>query len=314
MNFFELLKFTAPVFILLGVGALCRRLQWMEPNADRTLLKLGVNVLLPCLIADTVLGNSLLAKASDLAFPPLLGFGLIVGSMGMVALMLAPLRLPHETSSAGIITAGIQNFGYLVIPLVESLYDKETLGVLFMHNLGVDIAMWSVGCWVLVKAKRGDSWKHLLSAPGLAVIGSGALNLLHFNAWLPAFFRKSLHMLGQTAIPLAILLTGATMFDQMRQTTQEPFKYKPLTLALVARMAVLPMLVLAIARWFPMPAALRNILVIQAAMPSAMMPVVLCRMHGADSKFSVQIILASTALGFFTIPLWIRFGSTFVAG
>lgn len=314
MNFLEILKVVAPVFILFGAGALCRRLHWMEAAADGTLLKLGVNILLPCLIADTVLGNPLLTKSSDLVFPPFLGFSLIVASMGIVALMLAPLRLPHETASAGIVTAGIQNFGYLVIPLVESLHDKETLGVLFMHNLGVEVAMWSVGCWVLVRKKGGDTWKQVLSAPVLAVIVSGLLNLTHADNWLPVVLRKSMHMLGQTAIPLAILLTGATMCDQLRRSTGEKPEFKALTVSLLARVAILPLLILSVARWVPMPTALRNVLVIQSAMPSAMMPVVLCRIHSADSKLSVQIILASTALGLLTIPLWIRFGTVFVGG
>jgi predicted permease len=312
VNFFEILKIVAPVFILVGAGALFRRLRWMTPEGDSTLLKLGVNVLLPALIADTVLGNPLLANLGDLGFPPLMGFGLIVASMGIVALMLAPLKLPHETSGAGIITAGVQNFGYLVIPLVEALYDRETLGVLFIHNLGVEIAMWSVGVWVLARKTAGGSWKKLISAPAVSVISSGLLNLLHADQWFPTVMRKSLHMLGQTAIPLAILLTGATMFDQLRRSNEDSPKHKALSMALLARMAVLPMLILAVAKYVPMHTALRKVLVLQAAMPSAMMPVVICRQQSADSRFCVQIILASTALGLITIPLWIRFGTSWL--
>jgi predicted permease len=78
-------------------------------------------------------------------------------------------------------------------------------------------------------------------------------------------------------------------------------------------MAVLPLFILSIAKWVPMTKALQNVLVMQAAMPSAMMPVVICRHHSADSRFCVQIILFSTALGLATIPLWIRFGMEMVS-
>jgi len=313
VNFLQILKIVAPVFILVGAGALFRKLRWMSQEGDTSLLKLGVNVLLPALIADTVLDNPLLTKAGDLGFPPLIGFSLITASMGVVALMLAPLRLPPETNGAGIITAGVQNFGYMVIPLVEALYDRETLGVLFLHNLGVEVAMWSVGIWVLAKNQGGPAWKRLINIPTLAILSSCLFNLFHANTWMPSVLRKALHMLGQAAIPLAILLTGATMYDQMRQATREHPRYKALSIAMLARMAVLPLLILAVARWVPMAKALQNVLVMQAAMPSALMPVVLCRHHSADSRFSVHIILFSSALGLFTIPLWIRFGMEFVA-
>jgi hypothetical protein len=134
------------------------------------------------------------------------------------------------------------------------------------------------------------------------------LNLLHAGEWLPLFVRKGLHMLGQAAIPLALLLTGATLFDQLRQRDDEKSRYGALALALAARMALLPLLFIAVARWAPIPDALRKVLVIQSAMPSAMMPVVICRHHNADSRFCVQIILFGTAISLITIPLWIRFG------
>jgi predicted permease len=312
VNFFQILKIVAPVFILVGGGYLFRRLRWMAPEADQTILKLGVNVLLPALIADTVLGNPLLSKADDLWQPPLLAFVLITTSMGVVALLLAPLKLPHETTGAGIITAGVQNFGYMVIPLVEALYDRQTLGVLFIHNLGVEIAMWSVGVWILARKKAGSSWRNLVSTPAVAVLLSGLLNLLNANAWMPEVLRKSLHMLGQAAIPLALLLTGVTIYDQVRQRNEEPPRYAALSIALLARLAVLPLLILAVARFVPMPTELRNVLVLQAAMPSAMMPVVICRHHGADSRFCVQIVLLSTAFSLVTVPLWIAFGTYWI--
>ena len=308
MNFFDILKIVTPVFIVVGTGTLMRGLRWMSPEADGTLLKLGVNVLMPALIADTVLGNSLLSSAGSLGLPPVVGFTIVVASMGVVAIMLAPLKLPRETVGAGIITAGVQNFGYLVIPLVEALYDRETLGVLFIHNLGVEIAMWSVGVWVLSRKSGEASWRRLISTPAIAVITSGLLNLVHAKEWMPSVVIKSLHILGQSAIPVALLLTGATIYDQLCLGSRERPQYGALTMTLVARIIVLPVLILTFARWLPMPPALRNVIVLQAAMPAAMMPVVICRMYNADSRFSVQIILASTALGLVTIPLWIRFG------
>jgi predicted permease len=233
--------------------------------------------------------------------------------MAVVALMLKPLRLPAETSGAGILTAGVQNFGYMVIPLVESMYDRNTLGFLFLHNLGVEIAMWSIGVWVLARKQGGSTWKNLVSVPAVAVLISGLLNLVHASEWLPSVFRKSLHMLGQAAIPIALLLTGATIYDQIQQPKEDrPPRFSAISMALLARMAVLPLLILCVARFVPMPAALRNVLVLQAAMPSAMMPVVICRIHGGDNRFCVQIILLSTAISLLTIPLWIRLGMSFV--
>jgi predicted permease len=312
VNFLQILGIVTPVFLLVALGGLLRRIQWMTPEADSTLLKLGANVLMPALIADSVLGNSLLANAGELWLPPVLGFLLVAISMAVVGLLLAPCRVPHATNGAGIISAGVQNFGYMVVPLAEVFYQRETLGVLFLHNLGVEVAMWCLGIWVLTRQAGGSFWRRLVNAPTLAILGSGALNLLHANEWLPVFFRKSLHMLGQAAIPVALLLAGVTLYDQLRITHEERPRYGALSLAVTARVLILPLLYFATARWLPMPEALRSVLILQGAMPSAMMPIVICRLHKADSRFSIQIILLTTLISLVTIPLWIRFGLSFI--
>lgn len=313
MNFLQILAIVAPVFVMIASGAGLRVLGWLKPEADSSLLKIGVNLLYPALIADTILGNALLARATDLGGPPAIGFLLIVCSLGISALVLWPLKLPSHTMRAGLVSTGMQNYGYLVIPLVEALYDRETLGVLFMHNLGVELAMWSLVVWILSSGHGGGFWRHLLNVPVIAILASGALNLINANIWLPVFLRKSLHNMGQAAIPIALILTGATLYDLFRQRSEEPISFPGLTLAMMTRLLLLPAIVLGLAKLLPLSEPLKRILVLQAAMPSAMMPAVLCKHYKSDARFSLQIILLSTLIGLVTIPLWIRIGLPFIA-
>jgi len=44
---------------------------------------------------------------------------------------------------------GIYNYGFIPIPLMESLFGRESLGVLLVQNMGCEVAVWSVGCWLL---------------------------------------------------------------------------------------------------------------------------------------------------------------------
>ena len=42
-------------------------------------------------------------------------------------------------------TCGIYNYGYFALPIIALLFDRETVGVLLVHNLGVEAAMWILG-------------------------------------------------------------------------------------------------------------------------------------------------------------------------
>ena len=70
------------------------------------------------------------------------------------------------------------------------------------------------------------------------------------------------------------------------------------------RAALLPPLFLAAAKWLPVSLDLKPVRAVQAAMPCAMVPVLLSRHYRGDT----EIVLASTALGLLTIPLWLRIG------
>jgi hypothetical protein len=47
---------------------------------------------------------------------------------------------------------------------------------------------------------------------------------------------------------------------------------------------------------------------VQAAMPSAMFPVILAKHYGGDPATALRIVLITSALGLITIPLWLKFG------
>jgi predicted permease len=312
VSFASLLTVITPVFFTAFVGFIARHFGLMRAEGDSSFLKLTLNILFPALIADSILGNPLLREPENLWLPPLLGLGLVSLGMGVLALTLAPFALPERTRRAGIVTAGIQNYGYLVIPIVTALFDKETLGVLFLFNVGVELGMWMVGVSVLSDQKTVNVWKLACNAPTLAIFVSAALNLVHIKDWMPVFVLSTMHLLGGIAVPMALILTGLTAYDAIREKDPDGTRWPALLASLSARLIALPLVFLAFAKWLPAGPALQNVLLVQAAMPAALFPIVLCKAHAADSRFSSQIAIGSTLVGFISIPFWIRFGSNWI--
>ena len=118
-------------------------------------------------------------------------------------------------------------------------------------------------------------------------------------------------MLGVSAIPMALLLTGAIMNDFLAEARPSRSDAVIIGGACLLRLGLLPLVFLALARWLPCSVELRQVLVVQSAMPAAMLPVVLCKHYGGNVGLAVQIVLATTLLAFFTMPYWIAFGLKF---
>ena len=65
---------------------------------------------------------------------------------------------------------------------------------------------------------------------------------------------------------------------------------------------------LGLARVLPCSVELKRVLVVQAAMPAGVFPIVLSRLYGGDPATAVRIVAGTTLLSLVTIPLWIRWG------
>jgi predicted permease len=83
-------------------------------------------------------------------------------------------------------------------------------------------------------------------------------------------------------------------------------------MACALRLGVLPFLFLLASKYLPLSLEMKRILVLEAAMPAAVFPIVMTRHYGGDSATALRIVVATSLLGFITIPLWIRFGMKFV--
>ncbi len=310
INFGDVLAAVLPIFCLAAVGVILRKVNWLTEEADESLLRVVVNVLTPCLIFDKVLGNEALRRPENLLLPPVIGFAGIGIGIGICWLFRKKIGLetdPEQRTFA--LVAGLQNYGYVPFPLILTLFAAypDTPGVLFVHNLGVDIAMWSLGLITLGHAAGWREWRKLLNPPIVAIIISILLNVVHAQAFMPKALITTASMLGACAFPLGIVLTGATMADQTRQL--HPAKsVKTIFWAAAFRLGVIPVAMLAFAWIIPCSVELKRVLAIQAAMPAGVFPIVLARIYGGHPATAVRIVVGTSLLGLFTIPLWIQAG------
>ncbi len=317
MDYLSLLSAVAPVFLVIAAGYGVRRAGWMSEEADASLLRLVVNLLYPCLILDTILGNRALDQAGTVLLAPVVGFSTVALGYAVCYLAAPLFRItePRQRRTFSF-TNGIYNYGYIPLPLVHKIFDAElpeprNAGMLFVHNLGIEVALWTLGIVILTGASAREGWRRILSAPVIAIVTAVALNFCGAKNWMPSFALAAVHSLGAAAIPLGILLTGATFADLTRAESEKSPGAVSLGACLL-RLGLLPLFFLALARWLPCAIELRHVIIVQAAMPCAVIPVILAKHYGGHTATALKIVLVTHALGILTIPLWLRFGMWWV--
>jgi predicted permease len=307
-EFVNVVQAVLPVFIVIAAGLVLRRLGWLTEEADASLLRVTINVMIPCLVFDSILGNPAVARLGNVLLAPVVGFGTVALGAGLA--LLAAKGVPAETAATRrtfAFSVAVYNYGYVPIPLALSLFDKSTVAVLFVHNVGVELALWSFGLTLLAGADPRREWRRLLSPPLVAIVVALLVNAILGERLVPVAARQAAHLLGQCAIPLGMVLIGATMADHLHEFRQRRGG-RTMTLACLLRLGLLPALFLGVAWVLPLSTELTRVVVLQAAMPAAVFPIVMARHYGGDAGTALRVVVATTAMSLITTPLWIQAG------
>ena len=317
------------VFCIVTVGIFFRRTGQITRETERPLFRLTVDLLLPCLIFDRVLRTDAFSDPQNLWLPPLLGFGLTaVGILFGLCIAFLPSRQngmetwEQRRTFSGCV--GLLNYGFVPIPLVIALFpnDSRMLGVLFVQNLGVELACWTIVLFTLMGRIDGKSLRHVINAPSIAIVLSVSLNLLGNSRLVPDAFHEhvapcfdfllmAIHLLGAAGIPLSIVLIGTIFAEHFhREEIKErlPSTLKIAFWSALLRLFVMPAIFVALAVALPCTVEIKQVLIVHGAMGSAILPMALTTHYAGDPKTAFDTIVSNASLSVLTLPIWIAVG------
>lgn len=301
-----------PLLLVAAGGWLLRRTNRLSEETAGGLLRLTEQILLPALILQCVLQNGAVRDARNVVLAPFFGFFGIAGGLGAAWLLARYagkfLGLTGDTSrSAFVLCAGIGSFQFAPLWLAKTFFGTDTVGVLLVHNLGAEIAVWTLGLTVLGVTGVWRGWKKLFTAPLLTLAVALLLNLTKLDQRLPHFVMWTINLLGEAAVPLGVLLLGAA-FASSSGAVQPLAGWRTILAACALRLGLLPWLFLLPANWLPLPVELRQVLVFQAVLPAAAFSLLMVRHYGADDVTARRVVWGTTILGIFTAPIWLWWG------
>lgn len=301
----DIISSVLPVYLLIVGGALLRKFGILTKAHDEGVMRVVYTVMLPCFMLDKILGSAVLKSGSVVLSAIAIGFGMIVVGIALSFLVGKMMRLKNGSGLRTFaLASGSQNFGFTAAPVVEILWSTSTLALLFVHNIGVELAMWSIGAMVM-SGDRLISWRRMINGPVIAVIFGLCLVALNLDIYISGAPRKAMSMIGTGAFPLAIMITGCTIMDLIM--SEKP-TIKIMMGSSLVRFFLSPLAFLCAAKFLPITTELKQILVVQAAMPAAMTPIMLARIYGGRPAIAVQIVVVTTAISVFTLPWIIALG------
>ncbi len=279
-----------PVFIIAGLG-----FGWAKAGLplDRGFVsRLVINVATPCLILDSV--SKLGLPLSE--FTTMLTSAVImyVAAASAAALILRSAGLPLRSFLPSMTFGNAGNIG---LPLSFFAFGDAGLGL----SAGVFLVAVVLQFTIAPALQDGrPAVKALFTTPVVYASALG-VTLLATGAALPAWLDRTVALLGDVAIPVALLTLGFALAEfRIRRA--------PLAIALgLGRLALGFSVALGVSEVLGLTGIARSVLILNGGMPTAVVCYLLAERYGRDPDDVAGVVLVSTLTAAFLMPLLVAY-------
>jgi predicted permease len=265
-----------------------------------------VNIFLPCLIFAKIVQTLDPGNQPGWWTLPLAGVVMALVGTGLGAVVFAG-QLPEKRFMLPV--AGMQNAGYLVLPIGLALFPNrfDTFAVyVFLFILGYNPILWSLGK-VLITGGAGarPGWRDLATPPLLANLIAIAVSLSGAGTLLPKPLLGAVDLLGTAAVPVAAVVLGAILggidFD-LRSCF--PDAVRAMSVKLLA-LPALTALALHLTHLHAVNPLLAEFFIIESAAAPAVALVLQVRTYGGDERRVGSAMFFSYLACTVTLPAWV---------
>lgn len=303
-NFLYSFNAVAPIFLIVLVGVILKRIGFVNDNFLDISEKLVFKVALPIMLFLEVARGSL----SELADGRLIAFCVITVTASFVIVSLLSVFCIRDTTKRGAFVQGMcrSNFAILGVPLADNMFGEAgtTLIAIVMPFV---ILMFNAYSVILLSLFSTDSSQKLNGKKLLHILKNIVTNPLIIGVvlgipfmlygWqLPVVINKSLNYLSGLTTPLALISLGANFRPESLRG-----RVGYAVVSSLGKTVVLPAIMVSIAALLGFRGASLGVILILFGAPTAVSSYIMAKKMGNDGELAAQILLLTIFLCILTI-------------
>ena len=311
-NFLEIFLLISPVFILIILGNLLRRIGVPELSFWHASDKLIYWVLIPALlfhhVSQITLSSIMIANYAVVILSGLF----VVTTLSFIAGKLFGYTPQIWTS---LMQGAARHNAFIALAIAGSLFGNKglALGAIFMVILIpiINIVIVSVMASTLNQEEGNNSRSstfdvlfELIKNPFILAIAAG-LVISFVDAERIIIIHDATGLLGSAALPIMLLSIGANI--KIREIS---LAITPIIIANVLKLLIFPIVVFFVAKSVNLSLFETTVAVIFAAVPTAASSYSLAKQFGGETQLMTSIITIQVVLSFITIPIILAFIAT----
>lgn len=286
------------IILMIGIGYALKRIDFLSEKDINPLNKIIMNILLPCMIFSAL-------YSSDLSLIPKLGilpFVILISSFvtGLVSfLILKKLGYDDKKLWTVLVTVMIANTAFMGYPVNLGIFGHEG----FLRAIFCDIAtmcIFLILSFVLVIKFGGTVKKAIrkiaLFPPLWAIVFGLGLNIL--NVPIGPVLNNTVNYLGNGAIPLIMISLGLSIDLAGLSRSKSMVAFTS-----IMQLLFFPAIAFIVVLFLGLSDLQYTVAIVEAAMPSGMLSLVLAITYNLDYQLTSDCILINTVISLITLPV-----------
>ena len=302
------LRSISGILVILGmilVGFVIGEKGWFDDKSRGLIAKLVTQVALPCYMLYTITQRftaaDLLIMLPALRFPALF----MVILLGIATGVARIFAVRQDRRGLFISMFFNSNTIFVGLPINQALFGDVSIPYVLIYYMCNTTFFWTLGTYLIQRDGEGEaqfdlktSLKKVFSPPLMGFILGLVMVMLHIK--LPAFLASDLQYLGNLTTPLSMIFIGLSV---SHVGVKQLVLGKDHLLILLGRFLVAPLLMATIVYWAPLPSLMKQVFIIQSAMPVMTNAPVVARLYGADSDYAAVMVTETTLATMVVIPI-----------
>lgn len=298
------------IIIMIAIGCFLTYKKWFDEKMSVVFTKLVCNLSLPCFMISNVVGNFDKNKIVHLSKGAVIPF-LSMAVTYLIAIAVSKI-IKVKKGRIGTFRSMffVSNCIFIGLPINMALFGSKSIPYALIYYMANTTFFWTIGSYGIYmdgqNSKGGhqsifsmETFKRIFSPPLIGFIV--AIILIILNIHLPKFILDTCKYFGNLTTPLSMLFIGITLYSFK---SEEIKLDKDMLAVLLGRFLASPLLIFISAYYLPVPALMKKVFVIQAAMPVMTNTAIVARSYNADYKYATVMTLVTTVLSAVFIPLY----------
>lgn len=287
------------IFGLFTIGIFARLKGYINEKEIDRWSHMVLDLLFPAFIFSSIISGFKPEKLNELWPLPFLGFGLVLyGTIAGILLKFGLFSKNPDKRLTFIYICAVNNSAYLPIIIIKNIWGEDALANLFFFNLGTTLGIWTIGVSILGASTLKNIVKNLFTPNLFAALLALFFSVSGYTSSIPGVINRIITNAGSTAVPLMLVLIGASLCNKHALRISWPVIY-----ITTIRLIIIPLSAIVILKMLPVTSDVFTITAVVSLMPAAVASVIMTRRFGGDSNYAASTALVSTVMAILTVPV-----------